>query len=62
MPTRRCEVLDRAFVWDTRHVRQVPPEFEILDVTKRLHQRLNQAAPLRAIPAHSSPIPAESAS
>jgi putative transposase len=49
--TCRREVLDRALIWNTRRLVHILREFEIHYNSHRPHQGLNQAAPLRAVPA-----------
>lgn len=52
--TCRHELLDRALIWNERHLRHAVRQFEQHHNTHRPHQATNQAAPLRAVP---EPIP-----
>jgi putative transposase len=46
----RRELLDRALVWNQRHLMIVLREYEDFSTTHRPHRTLNQAAPLRPLP------------
>jgi putative transposase len=46
----RRELLDRALVWNQRHLMTVLREYEDFCNTHRPHRTLNQAAPLRSLP------------
>jgi transposase InsO family protein len=46
----RRELLDRALVWNQRHLMIVLREYEDFSTTHRPHRTLNQAAPLRSLP------------
>jgi putative transposase len=46
----RHELLDRALVWNPRHLMIVLREYEDFYNTHRPHRALNQAAPLRPLP------------
>ncbi|HLI38612.1 MAG TPA: hypothetical protein VKV80_14915 [Streptosporangiaceae bacterium] len=46
----RRELLDRALVWNQRHLMTVLREYEDFCTTHRRHRALNQAAPLRPLP------------
>ncbi|MFF3877141.1 integrase core domain-containing protein [Streptomyces sp. NPDC001978] len=49
--TCRRELLDRTLIWDQRHLLHVLREFELYYNGHRPHRALNQAAPLRPLPA-----------
>ena len=46
----RRELLDRALIWNQRHLMTVLREYEDFYNTHRPHRTLNQAAPLRPLP------------
>jgi hypothetical protein len=46
----RRELLDRALIWNQRHLTTVLREYEDFCSTRRPHRTLNQAAPLRPLP------------
>ncbi|MEV0615112.1 integrase core domain-containing protein [Nonomuraea sp. NPDC050404] len=46
----RHELLDRCLIWNERHLRHAPREYEHFYNHHRAHQALNQAAPLRPVP------------
>jgi FAD/FMN-containing dehydrogenase len=46
----RHEVLDRCLVWNERHLRHAPREYEHFYNQHRAHQALAQAAPPRPVP------------
>ncbi len=46
----RRELLDRTLIWNQRHLMTVLREHEDFYNTRRPHQTLNQAAPLRPLP------------
>ncbi|MBG0814630.1 integrase core domain-containing protein [Planomonospora sp. ID82291] len=46
----RRELLDRCLVWNERHLRHALREYERFYNRHRVHQALDQAAPLRAVP------------
>ena len=46
----RRELLDRALVWNQRHLMTVLREYEDFSNTRRPHRALSQAAPLRPLP------------
>jgi putative transposase len=46
----RHELLDRALIWNQRHLMSVLREYEDFYSTHRPYRALNQAAPLRALP------------
>jgi transposase InsO family protein len=46
----RRELLDRALVWNQRHLMTVLREYEDFCSTRRPHRALKQAAPLRPLP------------
>jgi len=46
----RRELLDRALIWNQRHLMTVLHEYEDFCNTHRPHRTLNQAAPLRPLP------------
>jgi hypothetical protein len=46
----RRELLDRALIWNQRHVMTVLRAYEDFYNTHRPHRDLNQAAPLRRCP------------
>ncbi|MFG2500816.1 integrase core domain-containing protein [Streptomyces sp. NPDC048441] len=52
--TCRHELLDRALIWNERHLRHALRQFELHYNLHRPHQAIDQAAPLRAVPA---PLP-----
>jgi putative transposase len=47
----RRELLDRTLVWNDRHLLQVLREYEAHYNAHRPHRSLDQAAPLKAVPA-----------
>jgi len=47
----RRELLDRTLIWNQRHLMTVLREYEDFYNTHRPHRALNQAAPLRQLPA-----------
>ncbi|MEV4400228.1 integrase core domain-containing protein, partial [Nonomuraea sp. NPDC049607] len=47
----RCELLDRCLLWNERHLRHALNEYERFYNQHRAHQALDQAAPLRTVPA-----------
>jgi len=48
----RRELLDRILIWSQRHLMTVLREYEDFYNTHRPHRALNQAAPLRPLPAN----------
>ncbi|MGE7439348.1 integrase [Kitasatospora sp. NPDC001175] len=42
--------MDRTLIWNERHLRHAPREFEYHYNAHRPHQAMNQAAPLRVVP------------
>ncbi|MFH8483986.1 integrase core domain-containing protein [Streptomyces longisporoflavus] len=52
--TCRHELLDRTLIWNERHLRHALRQFELHYNLHRPHQAIDQAAPLRAVPA---PLP-----
>ncbi|MEY9893543.1 transposase InsO family protein [Catenulispora sp. MAP12-49] len=49
--TCRRELLDRTLIWNQRHLLHAPHEYETHHNRHRAHQAIQQAAPLRAVPA-----------
>ncbi|GAB2810645.1 hypothetical protein GCM10027073_48850 [Streptomyces chlorus] len=56
--TCRRELLDRALIWNQRHLLHALREFETFYNEHRPHRTLQQAAPLRSLPQPIS-VPAE---
>ncbi|MEV0975065.1 integrase core domain-containing protein [Microtetraspora glauca] len=57
----RREVLDRMLIVNARQLRSVLAVYEAHFNEHRPHRSLDQAAPLRALPTRSKPIPRSSA-